>query len=137
MTTVEAQAQDAGIRPEPTIPRADRFMRALLRVPATDKRAARGAERAFRTAIIVSGIRCLITYLAVPILIPVAAVAGMIATPLSIALCLFAAVNGVIGVRRFWISNHRYRWMYTGFMAVVFVVLAVALVMDIGRLVGA
>ncbi|MFT4134901.1 hypothetical protein [Microbacterium sp.] len=119
----------------PTTPPADRLMRRLLRVQATDRRAASSAHRAFRVSIVVSAVRCLITYLAVPILIPFTAIAGLVATPLSIALCCFAFVNGVIGVRRFWIADHRHRWMYTWFMAVVFAVLTVALVMDISRLV--
>ncbi|MFT4219641.1 MAG: hypothetical protein QM611_03885 [Microbacterium sp.] len=118
------------------VPPADRFMRRLLRVSSTDTGKVAGAHRAFRTAIIVSGVRCLISYLLVPILIPITAVAGFVAAPLSLALCLFAIVNGVISVRRFWVSNHRSRWMYTWFMAVVFVVLIVAIVLDVSRLAG-
>ncbi|MBB4138901.1 hypothetical protein [Microbacterium invictum] len=128
--------REASATERAVIPPADRFMRRLLRVSSTDKRVVGSAHRAFRVAILVSAVRCLITYLAIPILIPIAAVAGLVAAPLSIALCLFAFVNGVISVRRFWIANHRYRWMYTNFMAVVFAVLAVTLVIDIGGLVA-
>ncbi|ALJ18670.1 hypothetical protein [Microbacterium sp. No. 7] len=119
----------------PTVAPADRFMRRLLGISSTDKKAARGAHRAFRTSIIVSAVRCLISYVAIPILIPITAISGAVVAPLSIALSLFAMVNGVISVRRFWISNHRHRWMYTWFMVVVFAVLIVALVFDINRLV--
>ncbi|MFT4228890.1 MAG: hypothetical protein QM602_01210 [Microbacterium sp.] len=123
---------------EPTTARAigpaDRFMRRLLRVSPADRRDVAGAHRAFRTAIVISGLRCAISYLLVPILIPITAVAGWVAAPLSLALCVFAMVNGVVSVRRFWAANHRSRWMYTAFMAVVFVVLIVAVVLDVGRL---
>ncbi|MGI6877805.1 hypothetical protein [Microbacterium sp. gxy059] len=130
MTTTTEQPASAVRRPAP-----DRFMRRLLGVRETDVKAARGAERAFRTSLIVTAIRCLITYLAIPILVPIVAFAEVVAVPLSLALCLFALVNGVISLRRFWISNHRYRWMYTAFMAVVFVTLAVAIALDVTRLV--
>lgn len=122
---------------QPSFSPADGVMRRLLRVPATDRRAAGSAERAVRVSIVISAIRCLITYLAVPILIPITAVAGLVATPISIALCVFALVNGVIGVRRMWVAQHRYRWLYAGFMAVVFAVLIVALVLDVSRLAAA
>ena len=37
-------------------------------------------------------------------------------------------------MRRFWRSDHPQRWMYTLFMTVVFVVLAIALVSDFTRI---
>lgn len=118
--------------------RADRFMRALLRVPAIspspDAYAAGSAHRALRLSMVISGLRCLATYLVIPILVPVVSVAGVVAGPVSIALCVLALVSGIAGLRRFWLSNHRARWIYTWFMAFVFTVLAVFLVTDITRL---
>lgn len=134
--TQAPQVHEASVPAAREVTAADRFMRRLLRVTATDKRAAGGAHRAFRTSILISAIRCLVSYVAVPVLIPITAVSGLVAAPLSIALSLFALVNGVISVRRFWIANHRHRWMYTWFMVVVFAVLTVALVFDIGRVAG-
>ncbi|WP_460801549.1 hypothetical protein [Microbacterium sp. GXF6406] len=118
---------------------ADRFMRRLLRITTIQKsvKTEREAHRGFRTSMIVSGVRCLITYLLVPILVPIIGFAGIVAAPIGIALCLIAAVNGVVSVRRFWLSDHRARWMYTWFIAFVFVVLAIAMVADIARIVGA
>lgn len=117
---------------------SDRFMRKLLVI--TDKRAdpnaTAKAHKAFRTSLVVTAIRCLITYLAVPILIPVLALSGQIAAPISIALCLFAIVNGVISVRRFWQAHHSKRWMYTAFMGLVMVVLVLAIVIDIRKMMG-
>ena len=84
---------------------------------------------------VVSGLRCLVSYVLIPVLIPVLNVAGVLAAPIGIALCAVAVVNGIISVRRFWVADHRSRWMYTWFMAVVFAVLAVALYADISRMV--
>ncbi|PRI12263.1 hypothetical protein B4915_02530 [Leucobacter massiliensis] len=114
-------------------------MRRLLRVSEVDRSAKvqREAHRGFRTSLIVSGVRCLISYLAIPILVPILGVAGVFAAPVGILLCVVAVLNGIYSVRRFWISDHRSRWMYTWFMAVVFAILAVALVTDVSRIAGA
>lgn len=112
---------------------ADRVMRRLLRITGIDRRSGEGAHRAFRIAVAISGLRCLITYLAIPLLVPLLSLSGWVAAPIGIALCVVAVVNGIIAVRRFWISDHRYRWMYTAFMGVIFAILAVALVHEMHR----
>ncbi|WP_179228893.1 hypothetical protein [Parenemella sanctibonifatiensis] len=112
---------------------ADRFMRRLLRVQGKNRLAADGAHRAYRTSLIVSGIRCLITYLLIPVLVPVLNLSNAVAAPVGILLCAVAVVSGIAGVRRFWQSDHKGRWGYTAFMAVIFVILAVGLVADIAR----
>ena len=70
----------------------------------------------------------------VPVLVPVLSLAGWVAAPVGVALCVVAVVNGVVSMRRFWRSDHPQRWMYTLFMTVVFVVLAIALVSDFTRI---
>lgn len=113
---------------------ADRLMRRLLRVGELDRRSSLAAHQAFRTSVIVSGVRCLITYVLIPVLVPILSLAGWVATPVSLALCAVAFVNGIVSARRFWKSDHRHRWLYTGFITVVFAILTVALVTDLGRL---
>lgn len=119
---------------------ADRFMRRLLRVDRQrvdrSARTEREAHRSFRTSMIVSGIRCLVAYLLIPILVPVMGFAGVLAAPIGIALCGVAYVTGVYSLRKFWVSNHRSRWMYTGFIAVVFVILAIMIAADVSRMVN-
>lgn len=113
---------------------ADRFMRRLLGVSGIDTGSGRAAHRAFRVSVVFSGIRCLITYLLIPVLIPVLSLAGWVAAPVGLALCVVAVVNGVVSMRRFWRADHPARWRYTAFMAVVFGILALALVSDLSRL---
>lgn len=115
---------------------ADRFMRRLLRVPDVPKQEIGDAHKAFRTSLVVSAIRCLVTYLVVPIAVPLVSFAGVFAAPIGIVLCVVAVVNGIHSVRRFWNSDHRMKWVYTWFIAFVFLVLAVALHADINRLIG-
>ena len=113
---------------------ADRAMRRLLRVDGLDRNADAGAHRAFRTSVLVSAVRCLITYLAIPVLFPLLSLSGWVAAPIGIVLCVIAVVNGVVSVRRFWVADHPRRWMYTAFMGVVFVILAVAMVSELHRM---
>lgn len=112
----------------------DRWMRRALGVRTLDARSGRGAHRAFRTSVLVSAVRCLVTYVAVPVLVPVLSLAGWVAAPIGLALCVYAVVNGVVSLRRFWRADHPHRWIYTAFMAVVFVILGLALASDLGRL---
>lgn len=109
-------------------------MRRVLRVGGLDRAASAGAHRAFRTSVLVSAVRCLITYLAIPILVPLLSLSGWVAAPIGIVLCVIAVVNGVVSVRRFWVADHPRRWVYTGFMGVVFVILAVAMVSEFHRM---
>lgn len=113
---------------------ADRIMRRLLGVTEVNKRSGDGAHRAFRTSIIFSAVRCLITYLAIPIIVPILSLGGWVAAPVGMALCVVAVVNGIVSLRRFWRSDHPKRWMYTAFMGIVFAILALALVSDLSRL---
>ena len=113
---------------------ADRFMRRLLGV--TGRTSSAGAHAAFRTSVVVSAVRCVITYVVVPVLVPILSLAGWVAAPIGIALCVYAVVNGIVSLKRFWSADHPKRWMYTAFMGVVFVVLAVALVSEFSRLGG-
>jgi O-antigen/teichoic acid export membrane protein len=111
---------------------ADRFMRRLLRVgDVVDKNAILGARRNTTTAIVVSGIRCIITYLLIPILAPIVGLSGAASAPLTIALSLLAIYVGVSGVRRFWIADHRARWAYTAFIGVVVILLLIGIVVDV------
>ena len=105
-------------------------------MPTVDQRAGDGAHSAFRVSVVISGIRCLITYLLIPVLVPMMSLAGWVAAPIGIALCAYAVVNGIVSLRRFWRADHQHRWMYTIFMAIVFVILGFALVSDFSRLGG-
>lgn len=109
-------------------------MRRLLGIHGVDRGAVTGAHRAFRISVVVSAVRCIITYLAIPIVVPLLSLSGWVAAPVGIALCVVAVVNGVVSVRRFWASDHARRWTYTVFMGVVFVILAVAMVSELQRL---
>jgi len=113
---------------------ADRFMRGVLGISGPDRRSTQGAHRAFRVSVMVSAVRCLISYGLIPIMVPILSLSGWVATPIGMALCVLAVVNGIVSMRRFWRCDHRQRWMYTAFIGVVFIIVAVALISDLTRL---
>ena len=113
---------------------ADRLMRRLLGIKDRDLRSGEGAHKAFRISVLISAFRCVITYVAIPVLIPILSLAGWVAAPVGIALCVIAAINGVVSVRRFWRADHRHRWTYTAFIGVVFVILTISTITELGRL---
>ena len=121
---------------QPARPPADRFVRKLLRVgDAVDKTAVFGARRSTTTAVVISGIRCTITYLLIPILAPFVSLLETLDAPVSIFLSAFAIVMGIRGARRFWIADHRSRWSYTAFIGVVVGMLLVAIALDLSQLI--
>lgn len=66
-----------------------------------------GAQRAFSMAMVISGIRCLIAYIALPFLAPFLNLAPGVGPLLGIGIGLVAIVANVFSIRRFARSQHR------------------------------
>jgi hypothetical protein len=120
MSTVEARPRSA----------AERIARRVLRVENAEPR----ALMPLKGSLIISAVRCVITYALVPALVPVISGLGVLATPLSLALSLVAAVMAVVSLRRVWLADWSGRWGYTAFIGVVLVVLAVVITIDVQAL---
>jgi hypothetical protein len=117
-----------------TRPAADRRMRRLLRVP--DRRPAASedsAHRIFSVSIVLSALRCLLTYIILPILTPLLGAATSVGPAIGIPLALVALVFDVLGIRRFWLADHRWRWLMTG---VYLVVMAFVVALLVGNLIS-
>jgi hypothetical protein len=115
----------------------DRTMRRLLRVHGDPvPGAVFDARNKLRSSIIISGVRCIFTYLVVPFVVPLIGLSGAVAAPVSITLSVLAIVLGYQSLRRFWLADHRLRWHYTVFIAVVWVLLLVGIAIDVARLAG-
>lgn len=111
-------------------------MRRLLRVPpASDRTSLLDARSAFGRSVIITGIRCMITYLVIPIL-GALSVLGTGARPLTVALSAAGIFFAVRSARRFWLANHRYRWAYTAFAAIIVTYLTYGLAADLYFLLG-
>ena len=109
---------------------ADRLARRVLRVENAEPR----ALMPLKGSLIISAVRCVITYALIPALLPVISGLGVLATPLSLALSLVATVMAIVSLRRVWLADWSGRWGYTAFIGVVLVVLAVVIAIDVRAL---
>ncbi len=115
---------------------ADVAMRRLLRIPDVPKKRPPSANRAFSTSILVSAVRCLLTYVVLPFVAPLVGFASGVGPWIGIPLSALAVVFNVISIRRFWLLDHKYRWGYTFISTSVIVLVTILMVSDVAALVG-
>lgn len=117
--------------------KADQFVRKVLRVPERPAPISEAqANRSFQTSMLISGIRCTLTYIVFPIIIPLIGIAKGVEAPLGIAIGTFAIVCDVFTIRRFFAADHRYRWWFSGIALSIIVLLFILLAEDIIALFG-
>ncbi|KJE75317.1 hypothetical protein [Ferrimicrobium acidiphilum] len=118
--------------------RYDTFARKLLRVPEARPTVRReeAAERLFSLAMVISGLRCTLSYVIVPFLLPalgLGALAGLgpeIGIPIGVAALFF----DVKGIRRFWVANHKWRWQMSAIYVAVIALVLYLVIADIVQL---
>jgi hypothetical protein len=115
-------------------PAVDAFMRRLLRVP-TGGRSAEAARKAFGASLLLSTVRCLLTYIVLPLLKPAVDLSGGVGPVLGLLIGTVSAVAIIASMRRFWAANHRLRWGYTAIGGAILVLLVVQAVGDVIALV--
>lgn len=114
---------------------ADRAMRRLLRLPVdAPKQSIMGAEGVFGKSIMVSGLRCTLTYIVLPLLAPIFNLTGASLPVIGLLLGAVSMVAIVISMRRFFAADHKYRWGYAAIGGAIFVMLIIAGIMDISTL---
>jgi hypothetical protein len=121
----------------PPLSPADRRVRQFLRIPDPGATGSiTGAQNAFSRSILISAVRCLLTYVAIPLLGPILGVSGAVGPWLGLTLGLISMVAIVFAVRRLFAANVGWRWGYLAFGGAVFVLLIVQAAIDISDLVG-
>ncbi len=108
-------------------------MRRLLRLPP-NAGTGETAEKAFGASILVSTVRCLLTYVLLPLLKPVIDLSGGVGPVLGLVIGAVSATAIVFSMRRFWRANHRLRWAYTVIGGGILVLLVIQAVGDIADL---
>jgi hypothetical protein len=101
---------------------------------AVDNAADAAATRVFSTSILISAVRCLLTYVLFPWVLPAAGEAGGIGPGLGLVVGLVAIFFNVASIRRFWISRHRWRWVITALNSGVIVLVTILVLNDISDL---
>jgi hypothetical protein len=122
MTSVEPRPRSA----------ADHLARQLLRIDGLEPR----ALVSLKGSLLLSAVRCVLTYAVVPAAASIVGWLGVLATPLSLLLVVVAAVMAVNSLRRVWLAEWEHRWAYSAFIAVVLTILSVVIVIDVRTLLG-
>jgi hypothetical protein len=123
-------------RAAPVRSAADRRMRRLLRLPEDAPRGSLvDAQKAFGRSIFISATRCLITYVALPLLAPIVDLSGAVGPVVGLVLGAVSMVAIFFSTRRFFAADHRWRWGYAAIGGGIFVLLIVLVVVDIVALV--
>lgn len=94
------------------------------------------AERRFSQSMVVSGTRCLLTYLVFPYLLPVLGLADSVGPAISVPVGLVAIVFNGLSIRRFWRADHRLKWPVSTVNVLVIGLLCYLTVSDLVELAG-
>ena len=101
-----------------------------------DRTADDPATRAFSISIVISAVRCLLTYVIFPWVLPAAGQAGGVGPGIGLAVGIVAIVSNVLSIRRFWASDHRWKWPITVLNVGVIVLVSILVVDDISELIS-
>lgn len=112
----------------------DALMRRLLRLPPGGD-PGRAAEKAFGTSLLISTVRCLLTYVLLPLLKPVIDLSGGVGPALGLVIGAVSATAIIFSMRRFWRANHRWRWGYTVLGGGILILLVIQAVGDVAALI--
>lgn len=118
--------------PGPERSTADRIARQLLLVERADPKAIFN----LKGSLLISAVRCTLTYALIPLLAPIVSWAGVVAAPVALVLSVLAVVMAVNSLRRVWLADYRYRWQYTAFIVVVLGLLAMVITFDVRAIIG-
>ncbi|HAM00833.1 MAG TPA: hypothetical protein DCQ30_01175 [Acidimicrobiaceae bacterium] len=123
--------------------RMEPMVRRLLVVPdphsgtaRTTRRADASAHRLFNLSMALSGLRCLLGYVVLPIATPALGAAARVGPVIGIPIAVVALGFDVMAVRRFWAADHPWRWSVSLVYVVVMSLVLALLVGDIVHLTG-
>ena len=116
--------------------RADEFVRTLLRIPDRPTGVSiQSAHAAFQRSMAISALRCTLTYVVFPFLLPLVGFAAGVGPVIGVLIGVTAMGCDVFTIRRFFAVDHRYRWQFSILVIIVVGFLTVLLVEDIAQLV--
>lgn len=87
-------------------------------------------------SLVLSAIRCVITYAILPAAAPVFGFSDTVGAPIGVVVSVAAIALSLHSLRRVWLADWTYRWSYTAFIAVVVSLLSWLLVLDVRTLLG-
>ena len=93
-------------------------------------------EKVFSKSVVISGIRCVLTYVIFPFVFPLIGITTRVGAVVGIALGVIAIAFNVFSIRRFFAADHPYKWWASAMNVGVFVLLIVLFVLDSQTLIG-
>lgn len=130
-TTVPEEANAISVDTPPRTV-ADRLARKLLLIEGADPK----ALMSLKGSLLLSAIRCVITYAILPAAAPVFGLSDAVGAPIGIIVSVAAIALSLHSLRRVWLADWTYRWSYTAFIGVVVGLLSWLLVIDVRALLG-
>ena len=116
--------------------RADEVVRSVLRIRERPAGAtAASAYSAFQRSMLISAVRCTLTYVVFPFVVPAVGFATGVGPILGIVIGVVAMTCDVFTIRRFFAVDHKWRWHFSAVALSVIGLLSVLLVQDIVHLV--
>ncbi|MEM9613316.1 MAG: hypothetical protein AAF962_13095 [Actinomycetota bacterium] len=92
------------------------------------------AQRGFSRSIIISGIRCTLTYVILPFVAPLVGLAPGVGPVLGLLIGIPAIVANVFSIRRFWRADHPWKRHVTVLHVGVIILLVILIVLDVRQL---
>lgn len=116
---------------------ADLVVRKLLRIRERPTGVSpRQAVNAFRRSMIISTIRCTLTYLVFPFVLPALGLVTDTGVVISIVIGALAMTCDIFSIRRFFAADHKWRWHFSTVAFAVICLLGVLLVKDVVHMIG-
>ena len=115
----------------------DLLVRRILRI--RDRRADvtdAQAYGAFQRSMAISAIRCTLTYVVFPFVLPAVGFATGVGPVIGLIIGSIAIVCDVFAIRRFFAVDHKYRWHFGAIGVAIIALLTVLMVQDISHIVG-
>jgi len=101
-----------------------------------DDAPADGAERVFSKSVLISGIRCTLTYVIFPFGAPLIGVTADVGAVIGVTIGVVAIVFNLMSIRRFFVADHKYKWWASAMNVAVIVLLVILFVVDSQTLLG-
>lgn len=92
------------------------------------------AERAFSQSLVISGVRCGLTYVLIPFVFPLVGFGAGAGPVIGIPVGLAAIAANLVSIRRFQRADHRWKRPMTAINAAIIVLLVVLVTLDFTRL---
>ena len=93
-------------------------------------------ERLFSQSILISAIRCVLTYVLFPFVFPIIGITSGIGSGIGLVIGTIAIAANVFSIRRFHKADHKYKWQVSALNAGIIVLLVILVILDATSLFG-